>query len=239
MGFLDGTTNNIIIDAVLTDLGRTALSKNDGSFSITRYSFGDDEVDYGIVEKFGRTVGKEKVIKNTPVLDANTDSSQALKNRLVSLPDQGLSRVPIFELTAAQGVLNTSGNIPVLSVTKNKTAAFTLQQSIINEDRVPTSLIDTAFIVQADNRFLEINSRTPNFVTQRNVANYRIVRTSTQTSAQGGALITFNVRTKAITDSQFTTFGNVSDKTIITTFLKVQGVQSGVLQTVEVQISKT
>ena len=92
MGFLDGSTNNIIIDAVLTDLGRATLSRNDGTFSIARYSFGDDEVDYGIIEKFGRTVGKEKIIKNTPVLDANTNSAIALNNKLITQSDQGWDR---------------------------------------------------------------------------------------------------------------------------------------------------
>ena len=32
MGFLDQSTNNIIIDAVLTAVGRELLCKNDGSF---------------------------------------------------------------------------------------------------------------------------------------------------------------------------------------------------------------
>ena len=65
MGFLDHSTNNIIVDAVLTDTGRAFLARNDGSFSIVKFALGDDEVDYTIIEKFGRTVGKEKVEKNT------------------------------------------------------------------------------------------------------------------------------------------------------------------------------
>ena len=39
MGFLDHSTNNIIVDAVLTDKGRQMLSRNDGSFSITRFDY--------------------------------------------------------------------------------------------------------------------------------------------------------------------------------------------------------
>ena len=61
MGFLDNSTNNIILDAVLTDLGRQALAKNDGSFSIFKFAFSDEEVDYGHIVNFGRTVGKEKI----------------------------------------------------------------------------------------------------------------------------------------------------------------------------------
>ena len=81
MGFLDHSTNNIIVDAVLTDKGRQMLSRNDGSFSITRFAFGDDEVDYTIIRKFGRTVGKEKIEKNTPVFEAQTNSDLGLKFR--------------------------------------------------------------------------------------------------------------------------------------------------------------
>ena len=50
MGFLDQSTNNIILDAVLTDKGREFLSRNDGSFNIAKFAFGDDEVDYTIIE---------------------------------------------------------------------------------------------------------------------------------------------------------------------------------------------
>ena len=51
MGFLDHSTNNIIVDAVLTDLGRKRLSQNDGSFSIVKFALGDDEIDYSIIKK--------------------------------------------------------------------------------------------------------------------------------------------------------------------------------------------
>ena len=46
-----------------TDMG--ASSNNDGSFSIYQFALGDDEVDYDIIQQYGRTVGKEKIEKNT------------------------------------------------------------------------------------------------------------------------------------------------------------------------------
>ena len=85
MGFLDHSTNNIIVDAVLTDTGRAFLARNDGSFSIVKFALGDDEVDYTIIEKFGRTVGKEKIEKNTPIFEAQTSGNLALKHKLVSV----------------------------------------------------------------------------------------------------------------------------------------------------------
>jgi hypothetical protein len=82
MGFLDHSTNNIIIDAVLTDTGRKMLADNRGRFRIAFFSLGDDEVDYTTIEKFGRSVGKEKISKNTPIFEAQTLSSLGLKIRL-------------------------------------------------------------------------------------------------------------------------------------------------------------
>ena len=37
MGFLNHATNNIIIDAVLTERGREYLSQNNGSFRISSF----------------------------------------------------------------------------------------------------------------------------------------------------------------------------------------------------------
>ena len=64
MGFLNHATNNIIIDAVLTERGREYLAQNNGAFKIASFSFGDDEVDYSLLKKYGLTIGKEKIEKN-------------------------------------------------------------------------------------------------------------------------------------------------------------------------------
>jgi len=241
MGNLDNATNNIIVDAVLTDLGRKSLARNDGSFAITRYAFADDEVDYGIITRFGRTVGKEKIIKNTPVLEANTNSSQGLQHKLVTLRIPTLSRVPIIQLEGSDVTAATTTNpTTVFSVTKNKSSRLTLTQTIVNENTVPTQLVDSNIVVQCDNRFLTINNAKPSFVDTNNVATYNIVRgKATRTSTKGGAVYDLNIRGKAIADSLFTTFGNVSDKTVITTFCKVFGASSGALTYIEVQISQT
>lgn len=87
MGFLNHSTNNIIIDAVLTERGRELLAKNDGSFNIRSFSFGDDEVDYSLIKKYGLAIGKEKIEKNTPVFEANPNENIAIKHPLISFPN--------------------------------------------------------------------------------------------------------------------------------------------------------
>jgi hypothetical protein len=50
MGFLDNS-GDIILDAVLTDTGRARLARADGSFQITKFALGDDEINYGSYNK--------------------------------------------------------------------------------------------------------------------------------------------------------------------------------------------
>jgi hypothetical protein len=70
---------------VLTDYGRKQLSlaaQNGSSFLISKFALGDDEVDYRLIKRYGRAVGKEKIEKNTPILEALTNQNLALKYRI-------------------------------------------------------------------------------------------------------------------------------------------------------------
>jgi hypothetical protein len=69
MGFLDNS-GDIILDAVLTDLGRKRLAEGNGRFNISKFALGDDEIDYGLYDK-NNTSGSAYYdinILQTPVL---------------------------------------------------------------------------------------------------------------------------------------------------------------------------
>ena len=71
MAFLDNS-GDIILDAVLTDHGRKTLSKGDGSFRITKFALGDEEINYSLYNP-GVTSGSayyDLEILQTPVLEA-------------------------------------------------------------------------------------------------------------------------------------------------------------------------
>ena len=78
MAFLDNS-GDIILDAVLTDTGRMRLAKGDGSFAITQFALGDDEIDYSLYNKShaSGTAYYDLEILQSPVLEAftNNDSS--------------------------------------------------------------------------------------------------------------------------------------------------------------------
>lgn len=235
MGFIQHDTSNIILDAVLTDTGRQFLSRNDGSFSIVKFALGDDEVDYTIIKKFGRTVGKEKIEKNTPVFEAQTNGSLALKNRLVSVSNPNLIRLPTLSLTG-EG-LDSTGTVVSMGNSTLKSRALTISQAISNEDSIDVELRDQIFIVELDNRFLQVASQTPDNIDNNQRSSFLLQRDSSETSL-GGSKLSFTTSVKTISDSMFSIFGTTSNKQLIRTYVKVSGLQSGAVKEFEVQITK-
>lgn len=235
MGFLQGDTNNIILDAVLTDKGREFLSRNDGSFSIVKFAPGDDEVDYTIIQKFGRTVGKEKIEKNTPVFEALTNQSLAQKYRLVSVSNPNLIRLPVLNFSG-EGV-DATNNIVSIGNTIQKQRTLTISQTIQDETSIDVELRDQAFIVEMNNQFIQVIGSSPDDIDGQQRATYILTRDAGETSV-GGSRLTFTIATKAITESQFQIFGATFNKNLISTFVKISGVQSGAVLEFEVQINK-
>lgn len=235
MGFLQNDTNNIILDAVLTDKGREFLAKNDGSFSVVKFAPGDDEVDYSIIQKFGRTVGKEKIEKNTPILEALTNQSYAQKFRLVSVSNPNLIRLANLEITG-EGV-NSTSKIVAIGNTTTKRRSVTVSQTITNESSIDVELRDQSFLVELSNQFLQIIGTSPVSIDSKQRATYILTRDAGETSV-GGSRVTFTLGTKAITESEFQIYGASYNKNLISTFVKVSGVASGAVLELEVQVQK-
>ena len=86
MAFIDNS-GDIILDAVLTDEGRRRLAMGDGSFRITKFALGDDEIDYSLYDKTpaNGTGYEDTRILQLPVFEAFTNNTTSLKNRVTSL----------------------------------------------------------------------------------------------------------------------------------------------------------
>jgi hypothetical protein len=234
MGLLDGTTNNIIVDTVLTDTGRQYLARNNGSFSIAKFAFGDDEVNYTIIQKYGRTVGKEKIEKNTPIFEAVTNKNYAQKYKLISVSNPNLIRLPNLSLSG--DVSSTSATV-TLGRNTTKSANVTIQQVITNESTIDVELRDQTFIVEMNNLFVTVQGASPTDVDGQQSATYLLSRAATETSQQG-SILQFTISARSITDAQFTVFGTASNKSVITTYIKVTGASSGAVKEFRVNINK-
>jgi hypothetical protein len=236
MGFLDNTSNNIILDAVLTDVGRQFLARNDGSFSVHKFALGDDEVNYNIIAKYGRTVGKEKIEKNTPVFEALTNQSHSQKYKLVSISNPNLLRLPTLSLSGDSSV-DASSNVVTIGRNQQKTATVTLEQTIQNETTIDVELRDQTFIVEVPNLFMQILRQTPENIDGQQRATYILTRSPAENSF-GGSTVQFTLSVKSLTDALFTVYGTTANKALIKVYMKITGLQSGATKTIGVVINK-
>jgi hypothetical protein len=105
MGFLDNT-GDIILDVVLTDHGRKELSRGDGSFKITKFALGDEEIDYSLYNSTHASGSSyyDLEILQTPILEAFTDNAASMKTKLVTYESLELLFLPILELNELTGI---------------------------------------------------------------------------------------------------------------------------------------
>ena len=99
MAFLDNS-GDIILDAVLTDTGRLRLAQGDGSFKISKFALGDDEINYALYNKnhASGSAYYDLEILQTPVLEAFTNNSSQIKSRLMTLSRTNILFMPILKL---------------------------------------------------------------------------------------------------------------------------------------------
>ena len=97
MGYLNNSV--VTVDAILTDVGRLALAKNDGTFRITQFALADDEIDYTLynpTHPSGSAYYGEAIV-NMPLLEALPQAAQTMKYKLVTLP-RGTAKLPILNV---------------------------------------------------------------------------------------------------------------------------------------------
>ena len=109
MGYLDNSS--ITVDAILTKRGRELLSRNDGSFRITQFALGDDEVDYTLfnVNHPNGSQFSGEAIENMPLIEAIPDETNIMRHKLVTLA-RGTSKLPIVTANVSKITLTVTGN---------------------------------------------------------------------------------------------------------------------------------
>jgi hypothetical protein len=96
MGFLDNS-GDIILDAVLTDLGRKRLAE--GNFTISQFAVADDEINYTLYNPShpsGSSYYDLEIIQ-TPILESFTNNTSTMKSRLLTITDSGLLYLPVIK----------------------------------------------------------------------------------------------------------------------------------------------
>ncbi len=216
MGYLDNTS--ITVDAILTKRGRELLSRNDGSFQITQFALGDDEVDYTLFnpDHPNGTQFAGEAIENMPLLEAFPDETAVMQHKLVTLP-RGTSKLPVVTLNISKIQLT----IGLQFVASPTTLNFDGTNNSVEAGGYRATIADrrllTSFVGRAASGGNQVSRATRPYVSTA------VSETITGTS--------FSMR--AINSTSL--FGN---NTKLLTTLTVEGVDSGASVTVPIEISK-
>ena len=131
MAFLDNS-GDIILDAVLTDTGRLRLAKGDGSFNITKFALGDDEINYELYDKnhASGSAYYDIEILQSPVLEAFTNNTSMLKSKLLSISRTNLLYLPIVKNNTSAGIAaNTDSLNSIVSISCDESTNDALEAS--------------------------------------------------------------------------------------------------------------
>ncbi len=232
MGYNDNSTD-FFIDAVLTDHGRQLLARNDGSFSISRFRFGDDEIDYRNWNELTGSDNKDAKILDTPILEAFSNETIALRNPLVTIRNASLQYLPTMVANPASVALkqrtDTAGGGVNITVSQQTTQA----QAII-----PAELVDFNYLISVDNDLLYIADEVPVSIQPFGTARYIIPADSDRSTASNGSQCVFTLRVQTLNTTIFDILAGATaakPRTITSTVL-VTGQQSGLSAQVPVSI---
>jgi hypothetical protein len=118
MGYLNNSV--VTVDAILTKKGRELLARGDGSFRITQFALGDDEIDYTLYNTShpSGSAYYGEAIENMPLLEAFPDENQIMKYKLTTLP-RGTAKLPILEAGFATITLKQGASLTITPQTLN------------------------------------------------------------------------------------------------------------------------
>ena len=214
MGYLDN--QSITVDAILTKRGRELLSRNDGSFRITQFALGDDEIDYTLFNE-SHPNGSQfagEVIENMPLIEAIPDENNIMLHKLITLP-RGTSKLPIVTANVSKVTLTIGSSFVLNPTTHNFNGSFNLPE--------PGGYMATI----ADRRLL---------VTFQGLGRGQEARSTVRTYTSTAVSETVMGNSIQLTAINSTSLFGTNNKLLTT--ITIEGVDSGARTTIPVEISK-
>ena len=216
MGYLDSST--ITVDAILTKRGRELLARNDGSFKITQFALGDDEIDYTMFNE-NHPNGSQysgEAIENMSLLEAIPDGNHIMRHKLITL-ERGTSVIPFIDA----GI-----NIIKLAIG----GSYSLTPKTLNYNGVTTGLAEpNGYIYTIADRRLVNRFTGQGGTSPRARKSQPYSSTAVGESVRGTAL--------SVTAISATSLFGTNEKLLTT--LTIEGMNTGARLTIPLEVSKT
>ena len=116
------------------------MARGDGTFKVSKYAFGDDEIDYNSYEPkhLSGSAYCDLEILQTPILEAFTNNRSSLKHRLTSLTNNNLLYLPILKINEVG-----DGSSPSTAMPDNTTISTNSYVVLTDEDTYTESSVET------------------------------------------------------------------------------------------------
>ena len=143
MAFQD-SCGGIVLDAILTDIGRKRMAN--GTFKVTKFALGDDEIDYGLYNKShpSGSAYYDLEILQTPILEAFTQLNASINFGLLTYARTDLLYLPDIKLNET-GIsinqVNSGGGVIYLCDDSAPIAGVTTSTALDAEDGVAINQI--------------------------------------------------------------------------------------------------
>ena len=214
MGYLNNSS--IIVDAILTKKGRELLARQDGSFKITQFALGDDEIDYTLFNE-NHPNGSQysgEAIENMEIIEAFPDDNNIMISKLVTLP-RGTTKMPVITANVSKIQLSLGSNTVLNPETLNLNGVATLKE--------PAGYMATIADRRLLTTFTGVGTNEQATSTQRPFSN-----TTLSETIKGSSF--------SLTAISSTSLFGTNDRLL--TSITLEGIESGARVTIPVEISK-
>ena len=214
MGYLNNSS--IIVDAILTKKGRELLARQDGSFRITQFALGDDEIDYTLFNE-NHPNGSQysgEAIENMEIIEAFPDDNNIMISKLATLP-RGTTKMPVVTANVSKIQLSLGSSTVINPETLNLNGVATLKE--------PAGYLATIADRRLLTTFSGVGTNEQATSTQRPYSNTTLSETIKGSSFSLTAI------------SSTSLFGTNSR---LLTSITIEGIESGARVTIPVEISK-
>lgn len=214
MGYLNNSS--IIVDAILTKKGRELLARQDGSFKITQFALGDDEIDYTLFNE-NHPNGSQysgEAIENMEIIEAFPDDNNIMVSKLVTLP-RGTTKMPVVTANVSKIQLSLGSNTVLNPETLNLNGVATLKE--------PAGYMATIADRRLLTTFSGVGTNEKATSTQRPFSN-----TTLSETIKGSSF--------SLTAISSTSLFGTNDRLL--TSITLEGIESGARVTIPVEITK-
>ena len=215
MGYLNNSS--IIVDAILTKKGRELLARQDGSFRITQFALGDDEIDYTLFNE-NHPNGSQysgEAIENMHIIEAFPDDNNIMVSKLVTLP-RGTTKMPVVTANVSKIQLSLGSTTSINPETLNLNGVATLKE--------PGGYLATI----ADRRLL---------TTFSGIGTNSSATTSTD-RPYGNSSLSETIQGSSFTLTAISSTSLFGTNDRLLTSITIEGIESGARVTIPVEISK-